>query len=489
MGVPCRMPDEQPHPHLCRLHVRPLPRRRASTSSTTRSSVPRRQRRRRRPRSKFVWGEGSDNVAMFEERDRDAELTPLRRGPGVAGQALRRRLRLDHRPDGVRRPRAAGAPTSGPTTRSRVAVRRPQPELLHDRPRAWSPRRSSPTAPTPPRTRYLHGDVPRRHRRLPAVLRAGRRQRPRQPADQGRARRRRVGASPARRCGRRAPSTATSARSSPAPTPTCPSTRGSPGSSSTCRRPGVEVRPLRQMTGGASFNEVFFNEVRVPDDHRLGDVNNGWTVALTTLMNERAAIGAGGGGGGGGAADAGAIEMVRHFGLADDPLVRQRARRPRHPRRGSRSTPTSGRWTRSRPASCPGPEMSIAKLAGTQQLRRAWPTSSPACSARSSSPTPASGAPTPGASSCSARRACRIAGGTDEVMRNIVGERVLGLPKDAGIDSTSPFRDLKVGTQKPDRSSLASRSGHRRRAGQVRRTNGSTARPPARRGTRRACTT
>ncbi len=60
--------------------------------------------------------------------------------------------------------------------------------------------------------------------------------------------------------------------------------------------PGVEVRPLRQMTGGASFNEVFFTDVRVPDSHRLGDVNGGWTVALTTLMNERAAIGGGGGG-------------------------------------------------------------------------------------------------------------------------------------------------------------------------------------------------
>ncbi|MFM9086434.1 MAG: acyl-CoA dehydrogenase family protein, partial [Acidimicrobiia bacterium] len=60
--------------------------------------------------------------------------------------------------------------------------------------------------------------------------------------------------------------------------------------------PGVEVRPLRQMTGGASFNEVFFNEVRIPDELRLGDVNGGWSVALTTLMNERAAIGTMGGG-------------------------------------------------------------------------------------------------------------------------------------------------------------------------------------------------
>ena len=86
--------------------------------------------------------------------------------------------------------------------------------------------------------------------------------------------------------------------------------------------PGVEIRPLRQMTGGASFNEVFFDEVRVHDSHRLGDVDEGWTVALTTLMNERAAIG----GGGAGVAHepfTRLVEMAQHFGLADDPLVRQ----------------------------------------------------------------------------------------------------------------------------------------------------------------------
>ena len=118
------------------------------------------------------------------------------------------------------------------------------------------------------------------------------------------------------------------------------------------KAPGVEVRPLRQMTGGASFNEVFFNEVRVPDDDRLGDLNNGWNVALTTLMNERAAIGA----------------RWRRWrrrqpvrpGDRDGPALRARRRpvgarsagRPHHPRPGRRATTTSGRWTRSRPGSC-----------------------------------------------------------------------------------------------------------------------------------------
>ena len=78
--------------------------------------------------------------------------------------------------------------------------------------------------------------------------------------------------------------------------PDLPKHRGLTGFVVDMHAPGVEVRPLRQMTGGASFNEVFFTEVRIPDSHRLGDVNGGWTVALTTLMNERAAIGGGGGG-------------------------------------------------------------------------------------------------------------------------------------------------------------------------------------------------
>jgi acyl-CoA dehydrogenase len=213
--------------------------------------------------------------------------------------------------------------------------------------------------------------------------------------------------------------------------------------------PGVEIRPLVQMTGGANFNEVFFTEVRVRDDHRLGDVNNGWNVALTTLMNERAAIGAGDSGGAGAMAGmiTRLIEMVRHFGLERDAVVRNqladlvaRQRVADFNNRRALSALRAGQL--------PGPEMSISKMALVENQKRMVAFLSHVLGPKLVANTGEWGTyawsqfvlGTPG---------LRIAGGSDEVMRNIVGERVLGLPKEPGIDSTSPFRELKVGTQRP----------------------------------------
>ena len=210
--------------------------------------------------------------------------------------------------------------------------------------------------------------------------------------------------------------------------------------------PGVEVVPLRQMTGGASFNEVFFNEVRVPDDHRLGDVNQGWSVALTTLMNERASIGAGGGGGGLGLANSVRLaEMLRHFGLDQDPVHRQ-ALADLYIKFQVAKFTNQRALDKIKAGQAPGPEMSIAKMALTQNLTQTADFVAGVLGPRLIADTGEWGTyawsqfvlGTPG---------MRIAGGTDEVLRNIVGERVLGLPKDAGIDSTTPFKDLKVGTQ------------------------------------------
>jgi acyl-CoA dehydrogenase len=210
--------------------------------------------------------------------------------------------------------------------------------------------------------------------------------------------------------------------------------------------PGVEVRPLRQMTGGASFNEVFFTDVRVPDDHRLGDENEGWTVALTTLMNERASIGAGSAGGGLGLANSTRlIEMLRHFGLDKDPVYRQELMRL-HVAYSVAKYNNQRAMDKIKSGQLPGPEMSIAKLSLTQNL---WNTAQ--FVSRVLGPRIAADTDEWGTFAWSqfvlGIPGMRIAGGSDEVMRNIVAERVLGLPKDPGIDSKTPFKDLKVGTQ------------------------------------------
>jgi alkylation response protein AidB-like acyl-CoA dehydrogenase len=203
---------------------------------------------------------------------------------------------------------------------------------------------------------------------------------------------------------------------------------------------GVEVRPLRQMTGGASFNEVYLSDVRVPDDHRLGDVDEGWTVALTTLMNERSSIGAGGGGGSG-LADLGRlVEMLRHAGLADSPLHRDELM-ALHVRLQVARYTNQRALDRIKAGQLPGPEMSIAKMALTDNLTRTAD-----FVARVLGPGIQADTGEWGVYAWSqvvlGSPALRIAGGTDEVLRNIVGERVLGLPKDPGVDTKSPFSSL-----------------------------------------------
>jgi alkylation response protein AidB-like acyl-CoA dehydrogenase len=211
------------------------------------------------------------------------------------------------------------------------------------------------------------------------------------------------------------------------------------------KAPGVEVRPLRQMNGASSFNEVFFTDVRVPDANRIGEVDDGWRCAIAMLMNERVAIGSGGGGGRGGGVGP-LINLARRRGLIEDPVVRQgiadvyiRTRIMGFIGQRTRAAVKAGK--------APGPEGSIGKLAGAQLSRlssdlgiaiagpggQAWDSTRPPDGrwAQSVMSAPAS----------------RIAGGTDEVQRNIIGERVLGLPKDPQVDREIPFRELKVGTQ------------------------------------------
>jgi alkylation response protein AidB-like acyl-CoA dehydrogenase len=210
--------------------------------------------------------------------------------------------------------------------------------------------------------------------------------------------------------------------------------------------PGVTVKPLRQITGGANFNEVFFDDVRIPDSMRLGDVGGGWRASITTLMNERVAIGAGGAGGRGAASDE-LIRLARRRGVAGDPVVRQgivdvlvRERILGYVGQRIRAAVLAGRD--------PGPEGSVAKLASTVLMKQAadvgvaiagpgaiaWPEDDERGARWAMGVLGAPGG--------------AIAGGTSEVMKNIIGERVLGLPKEPQVDRDVPFRDLLVGTQR-----------------------------------------
>jgi alkylation response protein AidB-like acyl-CoA dehydrogenase len=183
----------------------------------------------------------------------------------------------------------------------------------------------------------------------------------------------------------------------------------------------VEVRPLRQITGEAEFNELFIENAWVPDDNVVGGEGNGWMVAITTLMNERAGLGASAALGLSQSLDE-LIELTRERGLADDPLVRDKVARLRIGIEGLRLGAMRALTTTMK-VGTPGPEGSIAKLQ--------WSATNQALTELAMD---VGGAEVLERESLWAYRFLRsransIEGGTSDVLRNIVAERVLGLPK------------------------------------------------------------
>jgi alkylation response protein AidB-like acyl-CoA dehydrogenase len=202
------------------------------------------------------------------------------------------------------------------------------------------------------------------------------------------------------------------------------------------RAPGVDVRPLRQMTGGSSFNEVFFDELRIGDDMRLGGVGDGWRVAMTTLGFER-----GSSGGGEGSGRWNQVRMLaEHVGANGDPVMRQRLAALYTQLTVLRLT--NQRVTAGlRAGDTPGPEGSIGKLAWTESLRA---TSDVVSTLLGASLTADSGEWGTYAWNefLNGAPGFRIAAGSDEVQRNIIGERVLGLPPEPRVDRDVPYSTL-----------------------------------------------
>jgi alkylation response protein AidB-like acyl-CoA dehydrogenase len=215
--------------------------------------------------------------------------------------------------------------------------------------------------------------------------------------------------------------------------------------------PGVEVRPLRQITGEAEFNEVYMTDVRVPDRDRLGEVGEGWRVAMTTLMNERTTIGGGQGppGKGSGAiAEAMRIwreEVAHHTPAKRDALVRAWID-------AEVLRLTNIRASQNRRAGNPGPEGSIAKLSFAEINMHIYELCVDLLGAaalvdhdyemRRAESLGLVGPPGSARKMFLRSRANSIEGGTSEIQRNILGERVLGLPGEVRVDKDVPWSQV-----------------------------------------------
>jgi alkylation response protein AidB-like acyl-CoA dehydrogenase len=214
------------------------------------------------------------------------------------------------------------------------------------------------------------------------------------------------------------------------------------------KSPGIEIRPIKQISGQSHFNEVFFTDVRIPDSQRLGKPGEGWKVSLTTLMNERYTIG--------GRTSVGVediFELARNIELDDGPALKNAAVRDKLAdwyvsSQGLKYSHFRTMTALSR-GDTPGPESSIGKLVNGSKLQniaafaldlleqggvltdpQLVPLAAVFQQTLMTSPS------------------SRIAGGSDEIMRNIIAERVLGLPADVRVDKDLPFSALPTGKVK-----------------------------------------
>ena len=214
------------------------------------------------------------------------------------------------------------------------------------------------------------------------------------------------------------------------------------------KSPGVEIRPIKQISGASHFNEVFFTDVRIPDSQRLGAPGDGWKVSLTTLMNERYTIG-----GRAGVDVDEVLDLARKVELDDGPALKNDGVRDKIAdwyvmSRGLKYSHFRTMTALSR-GETPGPESSIGKLVSGPKLQ--------AMSAFAMDLLEQGGVITdpeyaPMAAlfqqTLMTSPSARIAGGSDEILRNIIAERILGLPPDIRVDKDVAFNKVPTGIAK-----------------------------------------
>jgi alkylation response protein AidB-like acyl-CoA dehydrogenase len=211
------------------------------------------------------------------------------------------------------------------------------------------------------------------------------------------------------------------------------------------RAPGVEIRPIHQIDGGRHFNEVFFTDVRIPVENLLGEYNNGWRQATAMLMYERVAIGTAG---------AGSITQpmydvllaaARSAGRTDDPVVRDQLMEI-YAMETTKALVAMRTRAEMKSGKAPGPGGSLGKLYGSVIAWRFRDIAMEIAGAGSQAWDPTDGRAGDLQTQVIGSFSSSIAGGTDEIQRNIIGDRVLGLPRDISVDTGVPFKDLKVST-------------------------------------------
>jgi alkylation response protein AidB-like acyl-CoA dehydrogenase len=214
------------------------------------------------------------------------------------------------------------------------------------------------------------------------------------------------------------------------------------------KSPGVEVRPIKQISGGANFNEVYFTDVKIPDEQRLGSVGDGWKVALTTLMNERLAVG-----------DASGPDFQEAFNLAcghdlngdlaiKDGSVRDKLADWYCQSSGLKYTKYRNISALSR-GETPGPQASITKIVSGNKLQEIANFGMDIMDAAGIvRPESADAEQNMYQMGFFGAAGIRIAGGTDEILRNIISEQVLGLPQDMRADKGIPFNEIPSSNKK-----------------------------------------